>query len=330
MSKSAPKTPEADVPPRGPVTFTSPPMLGTSDVWVTVQSLVDAVPAEEVQRPRVDLQVAAESALEVCDDVRGDATLYARFLAMASVGEFEPDAFRKLQRLAGAAWYARRMQLRAESTDTEATVPPALVTEGDAIVDRMLPVVTYYLGKSAEVAPVLAAISVASGHRRLANNLHNLADLYQSHRAVIEGDPVNYRAGDERDARRTASAIITALSDSSTREAELWGGRCARVWTLLSGSYARVQATGQYLLRETPDAAKERFPSLIAEARTAAQPRKAPEPAAPVADPANVAAPAKPAGPIADAPAVASPIVAEPATPRAGTAPAAPKRSRKR
>ncbi|MFO0602886.1 MAG: hypothetical protein U0324_47610 [Polyangiales bacterium] len=318
MKRSVPKNPEADAPLAGPKTFTSPPRFGTGEVWSTLQSAVDAVPAERVQKPRVDLQAAAVTALSVCDDVRDDAALYARFLKQAEAGEFDAEGFRKLQQLAGGAWHARRMQLRAESGDTEETVPAALIEAGDELVGRMLPVARYHLAKVPAAASVVAGINTSRGHMRLANNLLNLAELYQTHRAVIEGDRVNYRATDADEAGRVASAIVTSLADTSAGGADVWGDRCARVWTLLSDCYEQVQAVGHYLLRATPDAARERFPSLVAGSR-ATPSRKDATPAQPAADPAT------PGQPAAD-PQPAAPT--EPATPRAAATPKRKRRTR--
>ena len=326
MKSGKTKQPAGDVPPPAPKTFTSPPKIGTDEVWEAAQAEVDAVPQEEVQRPRVDLQPAAESALAVCDHVRGDAGLFARFQAQAAAGEFDPDGLRKLQRYAGAAWYARRMQVSVEGAESGANVPAAVIAAGEEIYGRMHAVVAYYLGKNPEAAPFIANLNSAPGHRRLANRLMTLADLYRDHRATVAVDTVNYRASDEQAARDTATVIVGALHDSGVSHAELWGARAARAWTLLSACYGEVQAVGLFLLRKTPDAAKERFPSLVAEARSPAQPRRPAEPATPVgpvADPAAPAGPEKPAEPVAGAPVVAAPAVAE--KPRA----TAPKRKRK-
>ncbi|MFO0608168.1 MAG: hypothetical protein U0324_33695 [Polyangiales bacterium] len=312
MGQEKTKKPGVDGPPPAPKTFTSPPKLGAPETWEDAADEVDAVPDADVLRPRIDLAVAAESALAVCDDVRGDAALYARFLRVAESGEFDPKSFPRLQRYANAAWQARRMQVSLEGAEGGASVPAGVLATADALYGRMHSVVTYYLGNKPEAAPFLANLAQSPGHRRAAVRLLTLADLYRDHRAVVSVDTVNYRATDEKDARDTAAAIVEALRDDGVTQAELWAGRAARAWTLLSACYAEVQAVGQFLLRRTPDAAKERFPSLIAEARTPAQPRKPAEPAQPAepaADPAQPAAdPAQPA-----------------ATPRA----AAPKRKRR-
>lgn len=76
--------------------------------------------------------------------------------------------------------------------------------------------------------------------------------------------------------------------------------------------HPEVQAAGQFLLWRKPDEAKARFPSLIAEARSPAQPRKAAEPAQPE----------PPAQPTEGAP-------AQPAAPADATTPRAAKRKRR-
>jgi len=287
-------------------------MLGTADNWRRVEADVLALPDEEVQKPRIDLQIASEVVLSVCDAVADDAALTARFQTLTEAKELSVGGLGKLRRYAAAAWYARRMQRTAEATEGEAVAPPELIAEGDAILGRMQLVAGYHLVKHPAVASVLSTVSAAPGHRRLANNLLNLADVYQEHRAAIAGDTVNYRATDERDARKVASSIITHLSDHAAPTADVWNNRCARIWTLLNTTYAEVQAAGQYLLWRKPDEAKARFPSLVAEARSPAQPRKAAEPAQPE----------PPAQPTDGAP-------AQPAAPADATAPRAAKRKRR-
>lgn len=259
--------------PPAPTRVSSPPPLGTGDAWSLVEADVCALPAERVQRPKVDLQRAAELVLSVCDELRGDPALYERFLRQASAGELDAQAIEQLERYARAAWHARRMQLRAGVSDTDARVSPELLAEGEALLRRMLPVATYYLGRDPAVAAVLSAIRPRRGHRRLANDLLDLADLYQKHQSLIAVDTVNYRADDLRDARRVASTIVTALRDFSRDDAALWNDRCARLWTLLSTHYDELFQVGHFLLRRTPEVAWKRFPSLVARLRRGVAPR---------------------------------------------------------
>jgi len=281
-------------PPASP-SVSSPPPPGASEAWALVEGEVEALPAEQVLRPKVDLQRAAELVLSVCEALREDQALYDRFLKQVAAGELETDALERLERCARAAWHARRMQLRVGMSDSDAKVPSEVVSEGEALLRRMLPVATYYLGRDPAVAAFLSAVHPRRGHRRLANDLHNLADLYQKHQALLAGDTVNYRATDLRNARRVASTIVTALSNASSDDVTLWNDRCARLWTLLSNRYDDVCSVGNYLLRKTPEAARKRFPSLVARLRRGTAPRPA--------DPSRLPAPPSPDPPVAEAPA---------------------------
>lgn len=313
MGRNVKKSPGADAPPGEVKALTTPPMLGSVESWRRVEGDVNALAADAVQRPRVDLQVAAENALSVCDAVADDPALTARLAALSGAGEFSVDGVGALRRYAAAAWFARRMQRSAESNASEVSAPPELIAAGEAIVRRMALVCGYHLASDASVSTLVATVNGARGHRRLANHLLNLADVYQTHRAALAKDTVHYRAADEGEARKVASEIIVALADRSADGVEVWGDRCARIWTLLSASYAELQCVGQFLLRKTPEAAKARFPSLVAESRATPKPRKA-------------AAPAQPAQPADGAPATPAPP-ADAATPRAAAA--APKRKRR-
>ncbi len=282
MSKD--KIPATDGPSQGQLHPTSPPTPGSAESWRLVEDEAEKLAPGEVTSPRVDLQDTAETALKVVDDLSDDAALTARIAAIAATGEVAVELISTTQRYAGAAWYARHRQLLAEAAQSMVTVPESLVTKGNEIFERMLKLAQYHFADHKDEGPIVATITTASGHRRLANNLITLSELYGRNRDAVKTDPKNYLPTDERDARKTAAEIIKALSDSEDSDAELWKGRCARVWTLLSRTYGELQALGRWMLRATPEVAAERFPSLIAEARSPAAPRKpeAPAPTPPV------------------------------------------------
>lgn len=289
------KEPETDAPPRRPLTLTSPPRIGSPDVWMRVEKEVDAVTDEESLTLRVDLQAASEVTLSVCNDVRDDAPLYARFQAVAAAGEFDPKALSKLQRYAGAAWYAKHMLLQAEAGVSYEVVPAEVITRGADIADRMLTLARYHFANHAEEGPIVLAMNGTPGHRKLANNLLTLAGVYERHAAAVAKDPCNYRDTDASGAREVADQIIKALTDNADDNARLWSRRCAGAWTLLWRTYADVQATGRWLLRATPEAAESRFPSLVTETRSAPRVQRVAAPVNPASptDPAtNAAAPA--------------------------------------
>lgn len=263
---------------------TSPPTPGSLAIWLVVESMVDAVPAELVVTPRIDLQAVAVTALGVTGELSDDAGLLARFAAVAAIGEIEPEIVEKVSRLAGAAWYARHRQMQAEFADSDAAVPEHLVTAGEELVGRMLKLAQYQFEGNATEWPVVQGVVPTRGHSRLANNLLTLSELYRRQPTVVASDAKNYRATDERDARKISEGIVAALAEGSASEAELWKGRSARIWTLLSRAYGDMQQLGRYFLRANPEAAAERFPSLVAEVRSAPTPRKA---ATPIATPTD-------------------------------------------
>jgi hypothetical protein len=86
---------------------TSPPMLGSPQAWAVVEAEADAVPADAVISPRIDLQAASETALSVVDDLSDDAALMARFKLIASTGEVSGELISQVRRYASGAWYAR-------------------------------------------------------------------------------------------------------------------------------------------------------------------------------------------------------------------------------
>ncbi|MFO0646949.1 MAG: hypothetical protein U0326_11980 [Polyangiales bacterium] len=281
MSKD--KSPATDGPSQGQQHPTSPPTPGSAESWRLVEDEAEKLAPGEVVSPRVDLQDTAETALTVVDDLSDDAALAARIAAIAATGEVSADLISKTQRYAGAAWYARHRQLLAEAAQSMVVVPESLVTKGNEIFERMLKLAQYHFADHATEGAIVATINAAPGHRRLANNLITLSELYGRNRDAVKTDPKNYQPTDERDARKTAAEIIKALSVSEDSDAELWKGRCARVWTLLSRTYGELQSLGRWMLRATPELAAERFPSLISEARSPAPRRpEAPAPTPPV------------------------------------------------
>lgn len=128
---------------------------------------------------------------------------------------------------------------------------------------------------------VVEAVGRKKGHRALANDLVTMADNYKRHHAVVSKDTQNYRETDEADARVVAADIRKALANR-VPGVSLWTERCVRVYTLLRAAYGAVQSTGRWLLRDTPEEAERRFPSLVAGSRNEPRARKKATPATPV------------------------------------------------
>ncbi|MFO0645437.1 MAG: hypothetical protein U0326_04300 [Polyangiales bacterium] len=271
-------------------------MPGSPEIWRLVEAEVDAVAASEATTPRVDLQAASEVALTATGNLSDDAALLARFNVICATGEVAGDLLSRTQRLAGGAWYARHRQLKAEAAQTSEVVPEATLKRAEELFTRMQDLVSYHFKHDPEIGPEAAAMNRSPGHRKMANQLLSLSETYAKFPEKVATDPVNYRASDQRDARKTAGEIIKALSDSGATEVELWKGRSARVWSLLLRSYEELAALCRWLLRATPEAAAERFPSLFTESRSAPMARKPETPVTPPTPDANgvVAAPVAP------------------------------------
>ncbi len=253
-------------------TASLPPPSGARQAWDSVESEADALTEDEVESPRVDLQTASELVLRVASSVRADERLMARFLKLAGIDEFDADLFARLVTLAHAAWYAKHCQLEAEAQDNTAALA-ALVTEGEALRKRMFKLAEYNFSDHAVEASVVEQVPMGRGARNIANALVSLADLYDRHPSVVAKDSKNYRTIDVRDARRVVESIRRLLGAAGADAHELWTSRCSRVWVLLDRAYGELQSTGRWLMRRRPAAAAERFPSLVANSRSASKPR---------------------------------------------------------
>lgn len=262
-------------PPPGTIhisTASLPPPIGARQAWESVESEADALSEDEIESPHVDLQSASETALRVVNSVRADEKLMARFVKLASIDEFDADLFARLVTLAHAAWYARHCQLEAEAQDNSVALD-ALVAEGEVLRKRMFKLADYNFSDHATEASVVGEIPTSRGARHVTNALVTLADLYDRHPALVAKDSKNYRPTDVRDARRVVESLRRLFGTVGADAHELWTTRCAHVWVLLDRAYGELQTTGRWLMRRRPAAAAERFPSLVANSRSASKPR---------------------------------------------------------
>jgi hypothetical protein len=175
-----------------------------------------------------------------------------------------------------AAWHARRRQLLAGATKSQAKASEEVIASAQQVRKRMLKLMEHYFGDDEAFGPTVAAIRSGTGYQDLANDLQGLADLFDRPRvkAAVERDPVYYQPGDAQTARQHAGAILTELGLNAAGEAQQWTDLAQRTWTLLSTSYDEVQAAGQFLFRHDEDV-RESYPSLISAVRN--PPKKGPE-----------------------------------------------------
>lgn len=111
------------------------------------------MPDEDVITPPVNRQAAGETAVAACVGVRDDAARFARFKAVAATREVDGAAFSKLQRYAGAAWYAQHRELQVRAAQRFETVPEGLVTRGTELFERMHRLAVYHFGDDGEEGP---------------------------------------------------------------------------------------------------------------------------------------------------------------------------------
>ncbi len=179
----------------------------------------------------------------------------------------------RLERAALATWYTVLMLRRASVLSTGAKLPEELLAEGGALKQRMFKVVEYMLGHLKAIATELADIRGGKGYVDLAEDLMQLADLFEANATALAEDRAHYRVEDAVNAKKIAHGILLVLGDGRASDARYWTDYQALAWTLLVTTYEEVSAAGQWLFRH--ENGESRFPSLYAVGR---QPRRARRP----------------------------------------------------
>jgi hypothetical protein len=222
----------------------------------------DAIPSEKLARVSVEVQLAAVHAYGIAErDSAPERSSEFEKLARADVIAANPVG--RLKQRALAAWYARQQQLRF--TARSGAVVPAVVTEaGEAVKKRMFKVVTHAFGDHSDYAVDLAAIRQGQGYLDLANDLQQLADLYEEPviAAVVSKDPIHYKKTDVKDARAHAAAIFKALGYESSDAAQ-WTARAQRAYTVLLDAYEEHCYAGSLLFHQREDVTASYPPSLV-------------------------------------------------------------------
>lgn len=199
--------------------------------------------------------IAVQAALKITDDTR------ATFAQMPSIF-FDPKHLANLETHARAARYVTRKLRQARVLgDADTRLPEALVDTSTTQRTRMLRVADYNLSDQETVARQLAAIRSGHGYNDLANDLDDLADLYETHAQTLSRDLVHYRPDDAQQARILARQIIEQLDLQRRSDITHWTDQQSRIWTLLSKSYGEVQRTARYIWPDNKDIA-DNFPPL--------------------------------------------------------------------
>jgi hypothetical protein len=239
----------------------------------TVQARLDAVPLDQLLPIRVDVQAAAAVAHSVAmrDGTPGRRAMFER---LAATGLFDMQYLDSLAELSLATWHARQQQQLSSGVASGATLPVNIVDEASALRARMLSVLEYYFSHQPTIGPKLRLLRAGSGYQDLANDLQVSADLYEEVpvKAIISRDPMHYQPEDPARARELASAIFSALGLEGEGETERLAQSSQRAWTLLSRTYDKLRAAGQYIFAEQEDV-EASYPSLISFVRAPAMRR---------------------------------------------------------
>ncbi len=225
------------------------------------------IPAATLEAVRIDVQLAAAFAFGLAERDRADERA-AEFDKLVVAGVLAPHPLERLEQAALAAWYARRMQRRFQDRATTVSVPVA--EQSAEVKGRMLKLIDYAFGDDSRFSPRIAAIRSGQGYEDLANDLQELADLYDEPviAPVVTKDPVNYRDTDVADARRLAGEIFKALG--LTSDGEKWTGRVQRAYTHLTDVYTEHCYAGSLLFFRREDVSTTFPPSLIGVVRSPA------------------------------------------------------------
>jgi hypothetical protein len=238
--------------------------------FVKTEARLDAVPLDQLLPVRVDVQAAAALAHSVA--VRDSAPeRRAVFERLAQAGLFDLAHLDSLAELALATWHARQQQQVSSSVASGSMLPVNIVDEASALRARMLNVLEYYFSAHATIGPKLRLLRAGSGYQDLANDLQLSADMYEEApiKAVISRDPMHYQAEDPTRARELASTIFNALGLEGEGETQRLAQSSQRAWTLLSRTYDKLRAAGQYIFADQEDV-EATYPTLIAFVRAPA------------------------------------------------------------
>lgn len=263
-----------------------------------LRATLDAIPEEEVEVIRIDVEAAAYAALGV-----------ARFVQSAEVrprfAELPRRAFdmTNADELAPLGLVTLFLLTEAQATGalaTEAKIAPQIAAEMAQVESRMQTVCEYHLWDDAEIGPELERLRPGIGYRDLLNDVKGYIRIYELRAEVVKTDSKNYRPTDLKRAKELAAIFGLAFSEAMSPKAREAYTDLLRAWTLLQRRYAEVREAGLWLFRKDSSRDK-RFPTLFAASRpTPGRPRKQlvdaaqPAPAPAAAEPVPGAAPTKP------------------------------------
>ncbi len=208
----------------------------------------------------VDVQVPGRRLRRVLGRIRRDARLYESLKTLAAVGLFDFEVLNRLQRAAPALWLVGH-RAKLERARGARAVDPALVERGAFVREEMARIARHLFGRDPIEAAAVNDLDHGNDHLRLANHLRYLHDLFVRHEARVARDAF-YDPAHVVDAKRIGDQLRDALDARESDEVR-WVDRAAALWATVRADYAELQQVGRFLLRATPELAKETFPALV-------------------------------------------------------------------
>lgn len=261
MTKTVQKTKQS----RKPDTISR---IAAKQALLAITPELQAVPRDALTIVRTNVQRASAIAHSVA---RRDLqpSRRERLDETGKAARLPPDLIERVMQYAMATWYARRTQLRLNASRSNATVPVHVVREAQEVRARMLRLTEYYFDTDPKLATTLATIRSGTGLNDLANDLEDLAELYENPQvfARISKDTMHYREDDPVKALELAQAVFAGMGLAEDSEQAQAADRTQRAWTLLSGAYEELRTLGQFTFRHEEDVSLT-YPSLISASRS--------------------------------------------------------------
>jgi hypothetical protein len=208
-------------------------------------------PSELLFRRGTNVYLAAVKLVQIGQWLR-EGPIKAPFLRLDPL-DFDIEWVELVEPAARAVGYVQSQLELAQTTVNKVKLPPALVTEGYTVRERMLKVVSYYFEDDPELGPQVAFITSGKGYLDLHNDLVQLATLYHDYDDTIKDDKKHYRPTDEADAFRLAAAMEEQFEAQTHLQFKALQDQLLRAWTLLNEAWDEVCASGRFLYRKRPE-----------------------------------------------------------------------------
>ncbi|MEZ4405612.1 MAG: sigma-70 family RNA polymerase sigma factor [Polyangiales bacterium] len=236
--------------------------------WYQMQAEIDAVPHEQAETPRADVDYVGRLAMERAR-AWSQPVIVARLSRLPSE-EFDIADLERIEPLAMAMKYARMKQGDCDAVQSGAQADPEVMRAAYDTRRRMVKSARLFFGAKPGVEDRLRLIAAGQNIDEIAAGLLRLAELYREYAASRPREPFGDYFPDDDEKAQSLSETLQ-LSARPADEAAVWSRRVAQSWALLEASYEPVRATVAWLLRDDPSVA-EKTPTLTQMRRPSTKP----------------------------------------------------------